>query len=315
MADTVALKATAEKRAGSSPAPGTVSAAALYRFGGYHTQQAHGGTFGDSVKSSNPVLGRISAAAQQSPRYTVPGQGTPIDYMGDGAGYSPVTQVDRDVMTIDDVVVKTVTLIATTSLAAALTWVLVPLELTGATAMAAAVLGLIVGLIISFAQVTNPVVIVGYAVVEGVLLGAVSKVFDAMFPGIVIQAIIATLGTFLLMSALYKFKIIRATPKFMKIVIGAAVGLGVVMLANFVITIFTNQATILRDGGPLAIGFSLICIVVASLMLVVSFKQIEDGVAAGLPRKYGWLGAFGILVELVWLYLEFLRLLSYFSED
>lgn len=268
------------------------------------------------MKSSNPVLGRISAVAQQSPRYNVPGQGAPIEYLGDNQGYSPVTQAARaDVMTIDDVVVKTVTLLGTTSLVAALTWVLVPLELTGATAMAAAVLGLIVGLIISFAQVTNPVVIIGYAVIEGVLLGAVSKVFDAMFPGIVIQAVIATLGTFLLMSALYKMKIIRATPKFMKVVIGAAAGLAVVMLANFLITIFTNQATMLRDGGPIAIGFSLVCIVVASLMLVVSFKQIEDGVAAGLPRKYGWIGAFGILVELVWLYLEFLRLLSYFNED
>jgi uncharacterized YccA/Bax inhibitor family protein len=101
----------------------------------------------------------------------------------------------------------------------------------------------------------------------------------------------------------------------MKIVIGAAVGLGVVMLVNFVISLFSGSAGPLRDGGPLAIGFSLICIVVAALMFVVSFAQIEEGVRAGLPRKYGWLGAFGILVELIWLYLEFLRLISYFQDE
>jgi uncharacterized YccA/Bax inhibitor family protein len=159
------------------------------------------------------------------------------------------------------------------------------------------------------------VILFTYAIVEGVLLGAVSKAYESLYDGIVMQAVIATLGTFLVMTVLYKSRIIRATPRFMKVVIGMAAGLAVVMLINFVISIVTGSPTPLRDGSPLAIGFSVVCIIVASLMLVVSFRQIEDGVQAGLPRKYGWLGAFGILVELVWLYLEFLRLLSYFSED
>lgn len=271
------------------------------------------------MKSSNPVLGRISAAAQQ-PRYSVPGQGAPAGYPqadGQGYGYPEVVQsgqVDR--MTVDDVVVKTVSLLAVTALFAAISWAVVPLEMIKPVWYGSMFLGIIVGLVISFAQVTNVAVIMSYAVIEGIFLGVVSKVFENTFgDGIVLQAVIATLGVFLTMAALYKAKVIRATPKFMRIVIGIAAGLGIVMLVNLLLYFLTGVASPLRDGSPIAIGFSLVCIVVAALMFVVSFKQIEDGIAAGLPRKYGWLGAFGILVELVWMYLEFLRLLSYFSED
>lgn len=257
----------------------------------------------------------MSAVAQQQPRYSVPGQGAPIEYSS-GSGYPEVVQTrTADVMTVDDVVVKTVTLIGLTALTAAITWVVVPTPALFPAWIAAAVVGLVLGLVISFAQVTNPIVIGAYAVVEGVLLGAVSKAFESLYPGIVVNAVIATLAVFLTMAGLYKAKIIRATPKFMKVVIGMAAGLAVVMLANLVIYLITGSATPLRNGGPIAIGFSLVCIAVAALMFVVNFKQIEDGIAAGLPRKYGWLGAFGLLVELVWMYLEFLRLLSYLSDD
>ncbi|GHJ43069.1 membrane protein [Catellatospora sp. TT07R-123] len=274
------------------------------------------------MKSSNPVLGRITAAAQQ-PTYTVAGGPAPTySYAGRtyqqpdaGYGYPETVQAPRDVMTIDDVVVKTVSLIGAAAAAAAATWILVPPPAMGVVWIAAMLIGLVLGLVISFAQVTNPAVLFAYAIVEGVFLGAVSKAFETRWNGIVAQAVIATLGVFLVMAALYKARIVRATPKFMKVVIGAAAGLGVVMLINLVISLFTGSAGPLRDGGGIAIVFSLVCIVVAALMFVVTFQQIEDGIAAGLPRKYGWLGAFGILVELVWLYLEILRLISYFQED
>ncbi|GIF96225.1 Bax inhibitor-1/YccA family protein [Catellatospora citrea] len=271
------------------------------------------------MKSSNPVLGRITAAAQQ-PTYSVPG-GQPYSYGGQtyqqpaGYGYPETVQSTRDVMTIDDVVVKTVSLIGAAVAAAAATWILVPTQALAVTWIAAMLVGLVLGLVISFAQITNPVILFAYALVEGVFLGAVSKAFETRWNGIVLQAVIATLGVFFIMAALYRARIIRATPKFMKVVIGAAAGLAVVMLVNFGISLFTGSAGPLRDGGGIAIIFSLICIVVAALMFVISFQQIEDGIAAGLPRKYGWLGAFGILVELVWLYLEILRLISYFQED
>ncbi|MEU8081903.1 Bax inhibitor-1/YccA family protein [Catellatospora citrea] len=266
------------------------------------------------MKSSNPVLSRISAAAQQ-PRYTVPGQGAPAGYPA-GGGYPEVVQsghVDR--MTVDDVVVKTVTLIALTAISAAISAAVVPWQALSPVWYTSMFVGVAIGLVISFAQVTNPIVIGAYAVIEGVFLGVVSKLYNHVFEGIVTQAVVATLGVFLIMAALYKLKIVRATPKFMKVVIGAAAGLAIVIVANFVISLITGVAGPLRDGGGIAIIFSLVCIVVAALMFVVNFKQIEDGIAAGLPRKYGWLGAFGILVELIWLYLEILRLISYFSED
>ncbi|WP_020520283.1 Bax inhibitor-1/YccA family protein [Catelliglobosispora koreensis] len=263
------------------------------------------------MKSTNPVLGRIGKAAQQ-PQYSVPGQGAEYGYTYQG---SPVQTGTQDVMTIDDVVVKTVSLIGVTTLLAAITWAVVPVTALYPTFIAAMLVGLVIGLIISFAQVTNPIVLFAYAIVEGIFLGAVSKAFETLYDGIVVQAVIATLSVFLIMAGLYKAKVIRATPMFMKVVIGAAAGLAVVMLINFVISLATGEPTALRDGSPIAIGFSLICIVVAALMFVVNFKQIEDGIAAGLPRKYGWLGAFGILVELIWMYLEFLRLLSYFMGD
>ena len=275
------------------------------------------------MRSSNPVLGQISSATHQ-PRYTVAGGTAGYSYGGYGqqAEYGQpqyasgeTVMTGRDVMTIDDVVVKTISLLGATVVAAAVTWMIVPPTALYGTWIAAMLVGLVLGLIISFAQVTNPVVLFAYALVEGVFLGAVSKAFESRWNGIVVQAVIATLGVFLLMAVLYKSRIIRATPKFMKIVIGAAVGLGVVMLVNFGISLFTGSAGPLRDGGPMAIVFSLICIVVAALMFVVSFAQIEEGVRAGLPRKYGWLGAFGILVELIWLYLEFLRLISYFQDE
>ncbi|MEV0461234.1 Bax inhibitor-1/YccA family protein [Catellatospora methionotrophica] len=272
------------------------------------------------MKSSNPVLGRITAAAQQQPTYSVPG-GQPYNYGGQtyqqppGHGYPETVQASRDVMTVDDVVVKTVSLLGVAVAVAAVTWILVPPPALGLVWIGAMLIGLVLGLVISFAQITNPAILFTYAIVEGAFLGAVSKAFETRWQGIVLQAVIATLGVFFIMAALYKARIIRATPKFMKVVIGAAAGLAVVMLVNFGISLFTGSAGPLRDGGTFAIIFSLVCIVVAALMFVVSFQQIEDGVAAGLPRKYGWLAAFGILVELVWLYLEMLRLISYFQED
>ncbi len=260
------------------------------------------------------MLGRIGA---QRPVYTVPGGPAGMEYQTyPGVQPSPVqAQHGQDAMSVDDVVVKTVTLLGLTTLSAAIAWAVVPLTALYPTWLAAMLVGLVLGLIISFAGVTNPFVICGYAVVEGVFLGAVSKAFETRWEGIVPQAVIATLGVFGLMTVLYKSRIIRTPPRFMKVVIGIASGLAVVMIVNLVWFFVTGQASPLRNGGMLAIGFSLVCIVVAALMFVVSFKQIEDGVAAGLPRRYGWLSAFGLLVELVWMYLEFLRLLSYFADE
>jgi uncharacterized YccA/Bax inhibitor family protein len=219
-------------------------------------------------------------------------------------------------MTVDDVVVKTVTLLGLTGASAAAAWMLIPDALIGPAWMGAALTGLVLGLVISFMRVANPALVIAYAVVEGVFVGMISKFFNDImgYQGIVLQAVIATFGVFFVMAGLYKARVIRATPKFVRGMIAVMAGLFAVMLINFVLALF-NVETGLRSNGALGIGFSIICIIVASLSFILSFHEIEEGVRMGLPRRYSWTAAFGILVSLIWLYIEILRLLSYFQGD
>ncbi|WBB56536.1 Bax inhibitor-1/YccA family protein [Verrucosispora sp. WMMD573] len=276
------------------------------------------------MKTSNPVLARLGQAAEReraagyapSGPYGQPGypQQVPPQAGYPGAPGFPSAPPAVTPMSIDDVVVKTVTLLAIVGVAAAAAWALVPDALLGVAWIGAAIVGLVLGLIISFSRMANPALVVAYAVVEGVLVGAVSKFFESLYEGIVLQAVTATFGVFFVMAMLYKARVIRATPKFVKGMIAVMAGLFAVMLINLVLALF-GVNTGLRDGSPLAIGFSIVCIVVASLSFVLSFKEVEDGVRMGLPQRYSWVAAFGILVSLIWLYIEMLRLLSYFQGD
>jgi uncharacterized YccA/Bax inhibitor family protein len=219
-------------------------------------------------------------------------------------------------MTIDDVVVKTVLLLGITGISAVAAWNLIPDALLGAAWIGAAIVGLVLGLIISFSRIANPALVVTYAVVEGAFVGLVSKFFESVmgYEGIVLQAVVATFGVFFLMAILYRAKVIRATPRFTRILIASIAGLFAVMLINLVLALF-GVNTGLRENGALGIIFSLVCIVVASLSFILSFHEVEEGVRMGLPQRYSWVAAFGILVSLIWLYLEVLRLLSFLQGD
>lgn len=277
------------------------------------------------MKTSNPVLARLGQAAdrERAAGYAQPGPygqpGYPQQYQpypqqypaGSGFPAAPPTVTP---MTLDDVVVKTVTLLGIVGVTGAATWALLPDQLLGMAWIGGAVIGLVLGLIISFSRMANPALVIAYSVVEGAFLGAVSKTFNTLYDGIVLQAVVATFGVFFLMAMLYRSRVIRATPKFTKIMIAIMGGLFAAMLINLVLALFGFN-THLRDGSPLAIGFSLVCIVVASLSFVLDFANIENGVRMGLPQRYSWTAAFGILVGLVWLYLEILRLLSYLQGD
>ncbi len=268
------------------------------------------------MKSSNPVLGKLvdrsamhAGTQRVAAPYGYPGQPQASPY-GQPSPYGFEAQ-PRERMTVDDVVIRTVTLLGVVGLVGALSWVLVPEGAFSLGVLFAALgVGLVLGLIISFARITNPFLILTYAAVEGVLLGIVSRVYENQFEGIVVQAVIGTFAVFFGMAALYKFRVIRVTPTFAKWVMGALIGVVVLMLANFILSFFGVNLG-LRDGGPLAIGFSLVCIGVAALTFALDFRAIEDGVNAGVERKYAWYASFGILVGLVWLYLEILRLLGY----
>ncbi|WBB77429.1 Bax inhibitor-1/YccA family protein [Micromonospora sp. WMMD882] len=275
------------------------------------------------MKTSNPVLARLGQAAEReratgyAPTGPYGQPGHPQQYPGAGyptaAGY-PAAPPTVTPMSLDDVVVKTVLLLAITGASAAAAWVLVPDVFVGVAWIGAAIVGLALGLIISFSRMANPALVVAYALVEGVFVGMVSKAFESLYDGIVLQAVTATFGVFFLMAILYKARVVRATPKFVRGMIAVMVGLFAVMLINLVLALFGIN-TGLRDGSPLAIGFSLVCIVVASLSFILSFHEVEEGVRMGLPQRYSWVAAFGILVSLIWLYIEILRLLSYFQGD
>lgn len=269
------------------------------------------------MKTSNPVLARLGQAAERERaagyapvgQYGQPGYGGPYpttDY--------PAAPPTVRPMTVDDVVVKTVTLLGILGISAAGAWALVPDSLTSLAWIGGAMVGLVLGLIISFSRIANPALVVAYAIAEGVFVGMVSKAYESFYDGIVLQAVTATFGVFFLMAILYKIRAIRATPRFVRGVVAAMAGLFAVMLINLVLALFDIN-TGLRDGSPLAIGFSLVCIVVASLSFILSFHEVEEGVRMGLPQRYSWVASFGILVSLVWLYLEMLRLISYFQGE
>ncbi len=271
------------------------------------------------LRTTNPVLTRLAAdaareraaAAGHQQMYGAPPQAYPTS--PDVIGATPPTV---RTMTVDDVVVRTVGLLALVTVAAGAVWMLAPPETAGALAFPAAMVGLVLGLVISFARVTNPFVIGAYALVEGVFIGGFSQFLANVTgrPEIVLQAVIATLGVFLLMTILYKNRVIRATPKFRRGMLAALAGCAGVILINLVLSLF-GVDTGIRGGGGLAIVASLVFIVVAALSFILSFHEVEEGVRLGLPEKYAWACAFGILVSLIWLYLEVLRLLSYFSGE
>jgi uncharacterized YccA/Bax inhibitor family protein len=268
------------------------------------------------VRTTNPVLTRLGAdaARERAARPEVFGQHTQ-SYPTDESVLGTTAPPDVRPMTIDDVVVRTVGLIGLTTLSAGFVWTMVPQPTAMALVLPAILVGVGLGLVIGFKRITNPLAIGAYAVIMGGALGAVSELFEARFPGIVMNAVIATMGVFLGMGLLYKIGAIRATPKFIKFMVAALAGAAVVIVINFGYTLITGEVTPLRDGGPLAIIVSLVLITIAALSFILSFHEAEEGARVGMPQRYAWLCAFGILVSLVWLYIEMLRFLSYFQGD
>lgn len=260
-------------------------------------------------RSSNPVFTHLTP--QTAPGTNAYGQ---AGWYQPGATTTagPVVVDRSDRMTVEDVVVKSIALLAVLGIAGAAAWVLVPDQYLGITLLGSMLIGLVIGLIVGFKRVTSPPLIIAYAVFQGVFVGLVSKFYENFMnlPGIVLQAVIATFAIFGVMALLYTSRAIRATPRLRKIIVGALVGAVVVMLGNLVLSLF-GVHTGLRDNGLLGIGFSIVMIIIGAMTFVLDFDEVERGVAAGLPSRASWYCAFGILLGLIWVYLEVLRLLSY----
>ena len=216
-------------------------------------------------------------------------------------------------LTIDDVVTKT----AITFGAALVAGVLTALSGMYFLVLPAFIVGLVISLIVIFKQSSNPALVLTYSIAEGIALGGITGVIEAASPkyaGIGTQAVIGTVGVFIGMLVVYKTGAVRVTPKLTKWIMGAMIGVVVLMLANFVASLFGVEMG-LRNGGPLAIGFSLVVIGVAAFSLLLDFDQADRAIRAGVPAKFAWYIAFGLMTTLVWLYIEILRLLSYFRSN
>jgi uncharacterized YccA/Bax inhibitor family protein len=230
-------------------------------------------------------------------------------------------------LTIDDVVTKTGITLAVLAASAVVSYFLVasdralamPLTLVGALG------GLGLVLVATFGRKQdNPGIVLSYAVLEGLFLGAFSFIFanfsvSSANAGVLIgEAVLGTFGVFFGMLVVYKTGAIRVTPKFTRMVVAALFGVMALMLGNFVLAMFGvggGTGLGLRSGGPLAIIFSLVCIGIAAFSFLIDFDAADQMVRAGAPDKAAWGIALGLTVTLVWLYLEILRLLSYLQND
>jgi uncharacterized YccA/Bax inhibitor family protein len=234
--------------------------------------------------------------------------------VGTGARPAPAAQQDTRVMTVQGTVDRTAILLAILTLTAIIPWRIAFGGGDPGALMPLLGLGLVGGLILamvtvfkqSWARVTAPL----YAACEGLVLGGVSAIYEARYQGIVIQAVGLTLGTLAVMLIAYKTKAIRATEKFKMGVIAATGAIALVYMVSWILGMFGINIGFIHSTGLLGIGISLVIVGVAALNLVLDFDLIEQGARQGAPKYMEWYGGFGVLVTLVWLYLEILRLLS-----
>ena len=241
-------------------------------------------------------------------------------------GYPPQTGVSR-ALTIDDVVTKTGITLGVLSVVAAISYFVVggnpglamPFTLVGSLG------GLALVLIATFGRKQdNPAIVLSYAALEGLFLGAISWLFGNVVVAngnagaLITQALLGTIGVFFGMLVVYKTGAIRVTPKFTRMLVAGMIGVLVLMLGNFVLGLFGvggGEGMGLRSGGPLAIIFSLVCIGLAAFSFLLDFDAADQMIRAGAPEKAAWGIALGLTVTLVWLYVEILQLLSYFQRD
>ncbi|MBS1932638.1 MAG: Bax inhibitor-1/YccA family protein [Bacteroidetes bacterium] len=176
--------------------------------------------------------------------------------------------------------------------------------------------GMITGLIVSFKPTTARYLAPAYALFEGFFLGAISvyinSQFEKKYPGIVTQAVGLTFAVALVMFLLYNFRIIKPTEKFKSVILSAVFGIFLFYLVVIVLSLFHVNVSFMswNDASPLGIGISIFIVAIAALCLILDFERIETGAAMGAPKHMEWYGAFGLLVTMVWLYLEILKLLS-----
>jgi uncharacterized YccA/Bax inhibitor family protein len=279
------------------------------------------------MKSNNPVFARSEefnrASSNAYGNQTYPAGGAAYPGYGD-AGTDPSTwgtgtpgQVDQGRMTVDTVVQKTAISIALVFVAAFATWWWIgdvasdngSLGRIGGLVTVGAGGAFLLSLVNSFKRVISPALVMLFAVAEGVALGAVSKLFEVQYPGIVTSAVLGTFAAFAGTLAAYKFLNIQVSAKFRTFVVAAMFGMVGLGLLSLVLSLFGIDTGLYGNGG-LGFVFAIAGLVLGVFMLILDFDFVENGVAAGLPERESWRAAFGLTVSLVWIYTNLLRILA-----
>ncbi|TPD73675.1 Bax inhibitor-1/YccA family protein [Flavobacterium microcysteis] len=254
-----------------------------------------------NFKSNNPFLGNKNFSKPTVHSYSHDENNTLIDYGQE--------------MTVSGTINKSFFMLLLLTATASLTWWMAfngfnPLPF----AIGGAIIGFVLVLISSFRPQYSPYLAPAYALVEGLFIGGISAVFEAMYPGIVIKAVGATLVTFLVCFGLYKYQIVKVNEQFKSVVIAATLAIATYYLISWLLAMFTSFVPVHYGNSPMSIGISVVVIIIAALNLFLDFDLIEKGAKNRQPKYMEWFGAMGLMITLVWLYIEFLRLLSKLSS-
>lgn len=225
----------------------------------------------------------------------------------DGITHEAVIIDRNETMTVSGTINKSFLMLILLIASAAVTWSMSnPIIF----AIGGSIVGFILVLIATFRPQYSGFLAPGYAIFEGLFIGGISAIFEVMYPGIVIQAVSCTFVTFMVCFGLYKYEIVKVTERFKSVVVAATLAIATYYLISWLLSMFTSFQPVHYGNSMMSIGISAFVIVIAALNLFLDFDQIEKGVQQKMPKYMEWYGAMGLMITLVWLYIEFLRLLS-----
>ncbi|MFI8966220.1 Bax inhibitor-1/YccA family protein [Streptomyces sp. NPDC053493] len=281
-------------------------------YAGFNAQQPQAG--GPAVGTNPYATGNPYAEGAANPYATNP-------YAPQDTQSGAPQQARGNVMTIDDVVSRTAMTLGTVVVTAVLSWLLLPVDPANlgksyGIGIAAGLVAFVLVLIQSFKRKASPALVLGYAAFEGVFLGVISSAVSTYIAdGVVAQAVLGTMAVFAGVLVAYKMRWIRVNRRFYGFTIAAAIGFVLLMLVNSLFAVFGGGDGLGFRSGGLGIMFGIVGIIIGACFLALDFKQVEDGVTYGAPREEAWLAALGLTTTLVWIYMEFLRLLSILQGD
>ncbi|WSQ09721.1 Bax inhibitor-1/YccA family protein [Streptomyces sp. NBC_01231] len=296
------------------------------------------------MRSSNPVFSRRGFSrdngyagfntAPQAGGAAVGTQGNPYAQPQAGNPYAQNPYAQQDLqqgappqapatgrMTIDDVVLRTGSTLGVLIVTAALAWALLPIDDANigrsyGIGIGAALVGMVLAFVQSFKRKASPALILTYAAFEGVFLGVLSNIVDnRIADGAAMQAVIGTMAVFAGVLVAYKAGWIRVNRRFYGFVMAAALGFVLLMMVNLLFAVFGGGDGLGFRSGPLGVVFGVVGILLGACFLALDFKQVEDGIAYGAPREEAWLAAFGLTMTLVWIYMEFLRIIAILNSS